>query len=89
MAVSQSSPVPRYLTLCGPVDTCDCMRGEDGVANFLCLGKLTRDEFVEDVSDRAEYEGAHNREMDRGITGKGKDQEGKVERMGQDRSLSP
>jgi len=48
--MSQSSPVPWYLTLCGPVDTLDS------------------EEFVDDVSDRAEYEGAHKRETDRDIT---------------------
>jgi hypothetical protein len=31
---------------------------------------LTNEEFVDEVSDRVEYEGAHNREMDRGITGR-------------------
>ena len=38
---------------------------------------LTEEEFVDDVSDRAEYEGAPRREMDRGITARGWKKEGR------------
>lgn len=40
-----------------------------GLSILYVWGNLTSEEFVDDVSDRVEYEGAHNREMDRGITG--------------------
>jgi hypothetical protein len=39
-----------------------------GLSTLYDWENLTSEEFVEEVSDRAEYEGAHNREMDRGIT---------------------
>lgn len=42
-----------------------------GQPTFYVWENLTNEEFVDDVSDRAEYEGAHNREMDRAITGQG------------------